>query len=180
MLNEWMPENLQKTIKEKSRKNKLFFMVFCAYILIVWALSYLIPENIFVVSPVIGEFMQWLGGWVPSVEKFGRLSSFPQVSQVLFLLELLSIPFMIILLLRLDQFRKVEFTVVHWFLVILIVPLTFYGYFVHLPINSDGLGLSSRISRTILNSHFSFSLWMTVFTFGVSLLPASIIRNFNK
>ncbi|NOY73040.1 MAG: hypothetical protein GXP14_11845 [Gammaproteobacteria bacterium] len=178
-LDERMPEHIKKIVIKQKHNNKLFLLVFGGYITIIWLFSYLIPSNILTLYPSFGEFIQWLGGWIPSIERFGRLSAFPQVAQVLFVLEILTIPLLIKF--SFNQAKHVNHLIgLKWIFVIAGSILIFYFYFFHLPGDGVGPGFSSRISRSIANSHFIFALWTSMFAFGAAMILGGILKNLSK
>lgn len=78
-------------------KKRMFGFVFFVFWLAVLILTIFLPPNILEVAPILRKFVNFMADIFPPVNSFGKYSEFPQVSQLIYSMEIPTIPFLTIL-----------------------------------------------------------------------------------
>jgi len=179
-----------RTLTKKERKKEwVAVLVLIIGFMFVAIATYTLPDDVLTRNPTIGNIINILSNYVPSIGRFGRMSEFPEVAQAIYAAELMCVPFLIIWMLKSFGFEVASMPAARW-RVLLALPffaVMIWSALVYFPGSSDGTAPSSRISRTLLESRLGFAFWSVVMTVALagfmSLLYAwtkAVPKIFNK
>jgi hypothetical protein len=145
-------------------------LVFVAYMISVYVVTYLLPHNILEISPMLNEVVEILSYIIPSIERIGHRSHVPQVAQTILVYELCWMPvlgYVGIRCISLDiNIRKTKQHPVRFHIITpLVIVILIWGLFFFFPGSPGGEAWSSRIERSMLTTRYGMAGW-TGFIFG--------------
>jgi hypothetical protein len=101
-------------------------ILFIGYWMVALVMVYSLPMNVLDIFPTLKSFVNPMSRFFPSVADFGKYSDFPQVSQFIYSLEIISQPLLVIYL---NSYMGLELNNdVVWerpFLCLIIIPIVF-------------------------------------------------------
>lgn len=97
-----MRNHLKKYINKLEFKNSygkkhLFGAVYVIFWVAVFILTIILPSNILDKNQLLRKFVNFMMSIFPAIDSFGKYSGFPQVSQLIYAIEILAIPYFTIL-----------------------------------------------------------------------------------
>ena len=162
---------------EDRRKERQAYSISVALLIVVLILTYTLPDDVLTRYPGLYRAIQAAGAVIPSIQRFGRLSTFPQVAQVVYALEVIAVPFLATLYIRSFKFdvsgmssARLRAVVAIPFSLVLVL-----GMLTYIPGNPDGLAWSARISRSLVGSRLGFVFWSVVLTGSMAASVAVFI-----
>jgi hypothetical protein len=161
----------QALIAEQERLFKKAFLVLAGYFVFILLLSYLLPEDALVRYQALAAIVTVAESWIPSIENFGEVSAFPQVAQLVFTLEVITLPIWLLFLIKITV-TSWNVTVLQWLAGLLVVLMLMHGYFIYIPGDGHGYNFAHRILRSMTNSKFYFAMGTSLYTFCLALFIA--------
>lgn len=165
-----------RILSDKEKKSEIIVHVFLfIQVVVVLLMTYLFPDNILEASDPLTKLVHVVQGILPNFYIFAQYSDFPQVSQVVWSFELLMLPFWA-LGFHFGYISKPRTKDIRWFLAaIILLPVVFVFLFLVLPGDPDSIGLTGRITRAMLTSHFAFATWSSVFFMSMALCVSGTV-----
>lgn len=157
--------------KGAAKKELEVFLVLLLMFLAVCVAVYTLPEDFLTRNPVLMRGIEYMSICVPSIERFGNMSDFPEVAQTVFAAELFLVPLIVLWMFKSFGFNVSQMPAARW-RVLLAIPFSLimiWAILVYVPGTPDGAAPSSRISKALLHSRLGFSFWSVVMTLALSV-----------
>lgn len=155
-------------MKRKSFINES--ICFAAWLLLVFVLTFSIPEGLFVKGGVFWKFLFYVGGGIPSIRNLMEISQFPTIAAPIYALQLVLVPLCAFRMVTVYELSVVGMRNVR-IRAMMAVPFFFamvVGLVIVFPGDPDGHVFSSRIAKAIVESKLGFAWWSTVFSMALS------------
>ncbi len=97
-----MVETINKTDKVKRNHPKHRFpklsqmQIFLSYFILVFAITYMLPDNILDISVTLRKFVDFMSFYFPGVAVYGKYTKFLQVAQLVYSVCIVTMPFAVI------------------------------------------------------------------------------------
>lgn len=133
--------------------------------------TFLLPETILSNSKALSSSVNGLAQWVPSIRRLGQMSEFPEVSQLVYSVELICVPLIVFWMLRSFDFSVNKMPSSRWRSLVaapFFLAMTL-GVLIYFPGSPDGEAPSSRVSKVLLESKLGFAFWSVVLVYALSI-----------
>lgn len=163
-----------KVINELKKSAVFFFYPFCIYLL-----SHMFPTDILSQSSLLNSIIDFLSGYIPALVGLSERSKYPEVFQILFVLQILSIPFLMYFFSKQDYVdrgslhrrKKIigKLIFIGFFVVFSILFFLFFYFASENYSNPKSNSKYSQLSAAVLTSKFWFSAYVGMFFMFLSL-----------
>ncbi|NOY73042.1 MAG: hypothetical protein GXP14_11855 [Gammaproteobacteria bacterium] len=175
-----MIKNKERSISNiRERSVILLKIIISCYFLLLLLLTYVLPNNVLEIYLGVDEIVSWGSQVFPSVNNLGEKSAFPQIAQLIFMLEVTVLPLLTILAFK--QTRPIGDPSISLLIGgVFMIAAAFVFYFVWIPGDGIGAGFTSKISRSMISSKLSFLAFTTIFTFALAGMLGGLAKNLMK
>jgi hypothetical protein len=147
------------------------YSVSMIFTLSVLTLVYLLPHDIVDRSTATQQTIHHVAYIVPSMSRLGNLSTFSQVAQVTYLIELFCVPLLTWTYARYLKFDVAEigYSKTRALLAITILPGAILVILLMFPFNPESQSWAGRMSRSLIESRSAFAIWSAILAMGISI-----------